>query len=244
MSSPSPCAITVIHEDERLLAVDKPAGLLVHRTAIDAHETDDLMTRLRTERPGDPLWPVHRLDKGTSGLLLLARDAEAAGQLGRALAAGACAKRYLALVRGWPAESGSIDVPLARDPDLPSTGQPLLAARTDWQRLQCLDWPLRTDPRHATTRLALMAVVPHTGRRHQIRRHFKRLTHPLIGDSTHGKGPLNRAVAQHIGQARLWLHAVQLTLPHPDDGRDVTLRCPAGPEWSTLPGIDPVVFDA
>ncbi|WP_418317219.1 pseudouridine synthase [Piscinibacter sakaiensis] len=230
--------IRLLYQDNRLIAVDKPPGLLVHRTALDAHETDDLMTRLRAELPDEPLWPVHRLDKGTSGLLLLARDADAARQLGLAFAAAACSKRYLALVRGWPAEQGSIDRPLARDPELPSSGQPQLPSRTDWLRLQCLEWPLQTHPGHATTRLAMLAVMPHTGRRHQIRRHLKALAHPLIGDSTHGKGPLNRAVAEFVGHMRLWLHAQQLTLPHPDDGRPLTLSCPPGLEWAALPGVD------
>ncbi len=231
-------SIELLYQDHRLLAVHKPAGLLVHRSALDAHETDDLMTRLRTQRPDEPLWPLHRLDKGTSGLLLLARDVEAARLLGQAFAGGRCGKRYLALVRGWPAERGSIDRPLARDPERPSGGQPLLAARTDWQLLQCLEWPLRTHPPHAGTRLALVAVMPHSGRRHQIRRHFKALAHPLIGDSTHGKGPLNRAVADHLACSRLWLHAQQLTLPHPDDDRPLTLTCAPGPEWAALPGSD------
>lgn len=236
MTDPAP--IQLLYEDTRLLAVHKPAGLLVHRSALDAHERDDLMSRLRAELPGQPLWPLHRLDKGTSGLLLLARDADAARQLGRAFAAGECAKRYLALVRGWPAASGSIARPLARDPELPSTGQALLQARTDWQCLQYLEWPLQTQAQHPSTRLALVAVMPHSGRRHQIRRHFKTLAHPLIGDATHGKGPLNRAIASHLGLARLWLHAQQLTVPHPDDDRPLTLCCPPGAEWASLPEVE------
>jgi len=241
-----------LYQDAHVIAVHKPAGLLVHRTALDAGEPDDLVTRLRAET-GAPVWPLHRLDKGTSGVLLLARDVASARRLGPVFAAGAAGeadkdgaagqaceagqpgpaidKRYLALVRGWPADAGEIDLPLARDPELPSTGQPQLSARTRWQVLQRLLVPLATDGRHADTRLALVAVQPLSGRRHQIRRHFKALAHPLIGDATHGKGPLNRAIAAFIGQQRLWLHALELTVPHPATGQPLCLRAEPGPEW-------------
>ena len=227
--------LQLLHSDRWLLAVHKPAGLLVHRSALDAHADTDLLTLLQAQL-GVPLWPVHRLDKGTSGVLLLARDAVTAGQLGALFASGALHKHYLALVRGWPADSGSTDAPLARDPELPSTGQPLLAASTRWQVLQRLVLPLATHPAHADTRLALVAVQPLTGRRHQIRRHFKALAHPLIGDATHGKGPLNRAIAGHLGAARLWLHAEALQLTHPVTGEALHLRAEPGAVWALLPG--------
>lgn len=228
--APAP-PLRLCHQDDWLVAVHKPAGLLVHRSALDAHEPDDLVTRL-TRQLGTPLWPAHRLDKGTSGLLLLARDAGTAGTLGQAFAAGAVNKRYLALVRGWPADQGEIDQPLARDPELPSTGQPRLEARTRWQVLARHTLPVDTRPGFAGTRVALVAVSPLTGRRHQIRRHFKQLGHPLIGDSTHGKGPLNRALAAHLGLARLWLHAERLTLVHPVRGDPLHLHAAPGAEWA------------
>ena len=229
----SAAALALVHADARCVAVHKPAGLLVHRSALDAHETDDLVTRLRAQLDR-PVWPVHRLDKGTSGLLLLALDADAARLLGAAFADGRTDKHYRALVRGWPADAGEISLPLARDPELPSAGQPRQAATTRWQLLQRLDWPLVSQPAHASTRLALLAVQPLSGRRHQIRRHFKSLAHPLIGDATHGKGPLNRAIAELLGINRLWLHAEQLSVPHPDDGRPLRLHCPPGDEWQRL----------
>jgi len=243
--------LTILFEDAQLVAVHKPAGLLVHRTALDAQADDDVVTRLRAQL-GRPVWPVHRLDKGTSGVLLLALDVHSARRLGAHFAEGSQAaaqagepasaaadspvdkaldKRYLALVRGWPAAQGQIDQPLARDPELPSTGQPQLPARTAWRVLQCLSLPLATDTRHADTRVALVEVQPHTGRRHQIRRHFKALAHPLIGDATHGKGPLNRAIAAHCGHSRLWLHALALTVPHPATGQPLHLRAEPGDEW-------------
>lgn len=224
-------ALPWLHSDAHLLAVYKPAGLLVHRSALDRHAQTDVISLLRAQVAA-PLWPVHRLDKGTSGVLVLARDVESARRLGAAFAMpGTVGKHYLALVRGWPPERGQIDQPLARDPELPSAGQALLAASTAWQVLARLNLPLASHPDHPDTRLALVQVQPLSGRRHQIRRHFKHLAHPLIGDATHGKGPLNRAIAAHIGHTRLWLHALQLRLPHPADGRMVTLRAEPGPEW-------------
>ncbi len=233
--------LTLLHADDWLLAVHKPAGLLVHRSALDAHATSDVVTQMRAQT-GAPVWPVHRLDKGTSGVLLLARDVHSARILGAAFAAASAAdpgspggqisKRYIALVRGWPADAGETLQALARDPELPSTGQPQLPACTRWQVLQRLQLPLCTDGRHADTRLALLALQPLTGRRHQIRRHMKALAHPLIGDATHGKGPLNRAVAAHIGQTRLWLHALSLTVPHPATGQPLTVHAVPGPEWA------------
>ena len=244
-----PEPLTLIYQDAHLLAVHKPAGLLVHRTALDAHAEDDLVTRLRAQL-GGPVWPAHRLDKGTSGVLLLALDAACARQLGDQFATASRGearridKRYLALVRGWPAAAGEIDQPLARDPELPSAGQPHLPACTRWRVLQRLVLPLATAPGHADTRLALVEVRPLTGRRHQIRRHFKALAHPLIGDATHGKGPLNRALAAEVGHTRLWLHALQLSLPHPVTGAPLLLRAEPAAAWAawtawTAPALQP-----
>ena len=225
-------ALRILHADVALIALDKPAGLLVHRTGLDAHETDTALDRLRS-MVGPAVWPVHRLDKGTSGVLLFARSAEVARDLGAAFEAGAVRKRYLALVRGWPAESGERDAPLARDPERPSTGQPTVPALTRWRRLACHEWPF-PDGRHASSRYALVEIEPHTGRRHQIRRHFKQMAHPLIGDSTHGKGAHNRAVAQWLGVDRLWLHAARLELPALGGRPPIVIAAEPGPEWSTL----------
>jgi tRNA pseudouridine65 synthase len=230
-----------LHEDARLLVVDKPPGLLVHRTGLDAAEQDSALDRLQRET-GSRLWPAHRLDKGTSGVLVFARDVEAARLLGAAFEAGGVAKRYVALVRGWPPPEGLTAHPLARDPERPSAGQATRAALTRWTVLARFEWPFAVDARHAGSRYALVEAVPETGRRHQIRRHLKHVGHPVVGDSTHGKGAHNRAVAAWLGVARLWLHAGWIGLPHPDDGRVLEVAAPPGPEWAGLgspaaPGI-------
>lgn len=221
--------LPVLHEDEDLVAIDKPPGLLVHPSALDAHETLSALDLLSAQRGGERLWPLHRLDKATSGVLLFARHAEAASRWAAAFERGEVHKRYLALVRGWPSDAGVIDHPLARDPEQPSAGQPRLEALTRYRRLACLEWPFVTDPRHTGSRYALVEVEPFTGRRHQIRRHFKHIAHPLVGDTTHGKGLHNRAVAQWLGVQRLWLHALSVRLPG-----GLRIRAPAGTDWDRL----------
>jgi tRNA pseudouridine65 synthase len=224
--------LRLLHVDADLVAIDKPPGLLVHASLLDAHETRNALDLLRTQL-ALPLWTVHRLDKATSGVLLFARSAAAARALGAAFEAGRVRKRYLALVRGWPPSAGEIDQPLARDPELPSTGQPRVSALTRYRRLACHEWPFG-DGQHPTSRYALIEVEPQTGRRHQIRRHLKHIAHPLIGDSTHGKGPHNRAVAAWLGVQRLWLHASRLELPGFDGRAATVIEAAAGSEWQRL----------
>ena len=223
--------LRLLHQDADLVAIDKPAGLLVHATSLDAHEALNAVDLLQAQL-GERLWPLHRLDKATSGVLLFARHADAARHWGIAFQDGRIRKRYLALVRGWPPQVGEIDHPLARDPERPSAGQLHLEALTRYRRLACFDWPFSVDARHPTTRYALVEADPQTGRRHQIRRHFKHIAHPLVGDTTHGKGQHNRAVAQWLGTARLWLHAQRVELP--TDGGVLRIEAACGPEWMPL----------
>ena len=234
---PLPVDLTVLHQDDDLIVVDKPAGLLVHPSALDAHERDTALARLRRQLGAAAprgLAPAHRLDKGTSGLLVFACHADAARALGATFEAGQVHKRYLALVRGWPPERARIDHPLARDPERASQGQVHLPAQTDLRRLGRVEWPYASDRRFSGSRQALIEAQPLQGRRHQIRRHLKHLGHPLLGDATHGKGPLNRTHAAWLGIERLWLHALALELPHPRDGRPMHWLALPGPEWLAL----------
>jgi len=221
-----PPPLQILHRDADLVAIDKPAGLLVHPSALDAHEERSALQLLQGQL-GERLHPLHRLDKATSGVLLFARTPQAARRWGLAFEAGEVRKRYVALVRGWPQDQGEIDYPLARDPELPSAGQLRVQAMTRYRCLARFDWPFSADGRHPSSRYALVEVEPLTGRRHQIRRHFKHIAHPLVGDTTHGKGAHNRAVAQWLGVQRLWLHAASVDLPG-----GLRIEAPCGPEWS------------
>ena len=209
----------------------------MHRTGLDAGETCFAVQLLR-DQIGRLVWPAHRLDKGTSGVLLFALDADTARALGQAFEnGGAIAKTYCAMVRGWPADAGLIDHPLTRLDD--DARGPLVAqaARTRFRTLSRLSLPLAYGP-FAETRCALLELRPETGRRHQLRRHCKHMAHPIIGDATHGKGPLNRALAEWLGLQRLWLHALSLELAHPWTGQRLRIETPPGSEWRRWPGLE------
>ena len=223
--------LDILYLDDYLAIVHKPAGWLVHRTPLDRGETRFVLQTLR-DQIGRHVWPVHRLDKGTSGVLLFALSAEVARMLGQAFESGdGLQKTYRAVVRGWPADEGLIDHPLKRMPDDMRTERlEVQPAQSRFATLRRFELPL-TQQGFATTRCAEVALEPLTGRRHQLRRHMKHIAHPILGDATHGKGPLNRAVADLIGHQRLWLHAQSLTLPHPVNGEILRWMSPLPSEW-------------
>lgn len=223
--------LRILHRDDHLIAIDKPSGLLVHRTGLDAGETRFAVQLLR-DQIGQPVWPAHRLDKGTSGVLLFALDADTAGRLGRAFESGdSVTKTYHAVVRGWPADEGLIDHPLRRMPDdMRTEREEVQDAQTRFRTLERYELPIPHGG-FPTTRCALVKLQPLTGRRHQLRRHLKHIAHPIIGDATHGKGPLNRAVAAFLGVQRLWLHAVRLEMIHPVSNEVLALAAQCDPDW-------------
>ncbi|GAB3498154.1 tRNA pseudouridine(65) synthase TruC [Curvibacter fontanus] len=231
--------LRILYQDEQLVAVDKPPGLLVHRTGLDAGETSFALQLLR-DQLGRPVWPAHRLDKGTSGVLLFALDADTARALGQAFEAPDLVhKTYRAVVRGWPPESGLIDHPLKRMEDDARAGRTgLQEAQTRYRTLERYELPLAYGD-FASTRCALVELQPLTGRRHQLRRHMKHIAHPILGDATHGKGALNRAVAGLLGVRRLWLHAARLELRQPVHGAALCIEASGGPGWALWPrGVD------
>lgn len=211
--SPVPDGVTVLHADDWLVAIDKPSGLL-SVPGRGADKADCAARRVQALYP-DAL-VVHRLDMGTSGLLVFGRGAAAQRRLSLAFAGREVAKRYLAVVAGQPAEdAGRVDLPLICDwPHRPrqkvdaTHGKP---STTCWQVLARQPGP------PATTRLAL---EPLTGRSHQLRVHLQAIGHPILGDELYAPPDL-QALAP-----RLLLHAAALTLPHPADGRPLALACP------------------
>lgn len=229
--------LDILYRDEHLAIVNKPAGWLVHRSQLDKGETRFVLQTLR-DQIGQHVWPVHRLDKGTSGVLVFGLSAEVARSLGKAFESGdGLQKTYRAVVRGWPRSEGLIDHPLKRMPDDMRTERLVLQpAQSRFASLRRFELPLpqfQPQPQQsfASTRCAEVALEPLTGRRHQLRRHMKHIAHPIMGDATHGKGPLNRAVAELLGLQRLWLHAQSLELPHPVSGQLLRLVSPLPQEW-------------
>ena len=227
--------LDILYQDDYLAIVNKPAGWLVHRTPLDKGESRFVLQTLR-DQIGQHVWPVHRLDKGTSGVLVFALNADVARQLGQAFESGeGLHKSYRAIVRGWPADEQLIDQPLKRMPDdMRSQREEIQSAQTWLRTLRRGELPIPQAP-FPTLRWAEVQLQPVTGRRHQLRRHMKHIAHPILGDATHGKGPLNRAVAAHLGTARLWLHAQGLQLLHPVSGQQMALQAPLGAEWTVWP---------
>jgi tRNA pseudouridine65 synthase len=229
--------LPILHRDDWLIAVHKPSGLLVHRTDLDRHETRFAVQMLR-DQIGRRVWPVHRLDKGTSGVLLFALDADTARRVTAQFEAGAVAKRYLAVVRGWPAEAGEIDHPLAPDSadqawlgrQATATAQP---ARTRFRRLATVELPHQVD-HYPSSRYALVELEPLTGRRHQLRRHMKHIAHPILGDATHGKGRHNRLFQELFGCHRLLLAAITMRLTHPVSGEPLLLQAPLAGDFAQV----------
>jgi tRNA pseudouridine65 synthase len=223
--------LDILYLDDYLAIVSKPAGWLVHRTPLDKGETRFVLQSLR-DQIGRHVWPVHRLDKGTSGVLVFALSTEVARTLGQAFETGeGLHKTYRAIVRGWPLDHGLIDHPLKRMPDdMRSEREEIQSAQTGYATLRRGELPIAQGD-FATLRWAEVQLQALSGRRHQLRRHMKHIAHPILGDATHGKGPLNRGVAGHIGVSRLWLHALHLQMPHPVGGQLLKVASPLPREW-------------
>ncbi len=218
--------LEIVYRDPHLVAIHKPAGLLVHRSPVDRRETRFALQLLR-DQLGQRVYPVHRLDKPTSGVLLFALSSDIARALASQFEAQQVEKNYLAIVRGFPPEAGTIDHPIRDDPD-PRAGLqrgPPREALTRYQRLGTVELPRAVD-RYPTSRYALVALQPSSGRRHQLRRHMKHIGHPIIGDAKHGKGVHNRFFAAEFGAGRLLLACTRLALHHPVTGATLTLAAP------------------
>ncbi len=222
--------IDIVFEDASLLAVNKPAGLLIHRSKIAADENDFLLDRLRAAK-GTELFLAHRLDRATSGLVLLAKSRTLAGELGRQFMERTITKRYLAVVRGWPDERGVIDYPL---PDV-RENSPRKEAVTAWRTLATGTVPIELG-RYPEQRYALVEVSPRTGRYRQIRKHLHHISHHVIGDTSHGRGDHNRLWRVHFGMHRMLLHAWKLDLCHPQDGTALALCAGLDTVWQRVIG--------
>lgn len=211
--------IRVLYADDALAVVDKPAGLMAHESRLSGGEADFLVDRLRTQF-GRPVFLVHRLDRATSGCLLLAFDRVNAAALGEQLMSRSVEKHYLAVCRGWPEPEFVIDHPLDGGPGKrlrkPAVTRFVRLATTE------LEVPSAGFP---TSRYALLRAAPETGRFRQIRRHLKHASHHLIGDTSHGDGRHNRYFRM-LGVHRMLLHACRLAFLHPADGRRIAVEAP------------------
>ena len=217
--------LDVLYADAFLAVVNKPAGLMVHDSALARGETDFAADRLRGQFDR-PVFLVHRLDRATSGCLLLAFDRDTASALGKALMADGFDKEYLAVCRGWPEESFVVDHPLDGGPGKPEK-KPAL---TRFTRLATTELALPSSG-FPTSRYALLRAEPLTGRFRQIRRHLKHLSHHLIGDTSHGDGRHNRHF-RRLGIHRMLLHSERLVFDHPHTGQRLCVETPPGDEFA------------
>ncbi len=207
----------ILYEDDDILAVYKPTGMLVHRGWADAEEV--LVDRVREMVSGEKVHTIHRIDRATSGAVLFGQHPEAARALNALFDERSIQKQYLALVRGVAPEMGYIDYAIPKK----RRGKTRIEAQSSFRRV----WETwETEPRE----VSLVEVVPHTGRLHQIRRHIRHIHHPLIGDSSYGRGKLNRAFADAYGLDRLALHALSLTFEHPFRATRVRIVAPLAPD--------------
>lgn len=220
----TPAEIEVLLDDEAIVAIGKPAGLAVHRSHLVGRDDAYLVDAVR-EATGRTLYLAHRLDRATSGVVLLGATKGIVAALGMQFMARTVAKRYLAIVRGHLDDAGTIDHPL----DAPGKPEPK-DARTHYRTLARVELPIPLS-RYASVRYSLLEVEPETGRYQQIRRHFRHVSHHLVGDTTHGRGEHNRLFRARFGVHRLLLHAESLSFDHPESGARVVVRAPLDREF-------------
>lgn len=202
----------ILYHDSSLIAIDKPAGFQVHppedpRRRI-SNDTNCLY--LLRQQIGTYLYPVHRLDRATSGVVIYALESSAARELARQFQEKVVQKTYYAVTRGWISSDGEIDHPLKSEHD-PEVRKEAL---THYSPVSTVELPIASE-RHPTSRYSLVKVEPKTGRMHQIRRHFAHHSHPLIGDTIYGDGKQNRVFRELLNENALLLKAYSICIQHP-----------------------------
>jgi len=229
--------LEILYQDEHLVAVNKPAGMLVHRSWLDRHETVFVMQTLR-DQIGQHVFTVHRLDKPTSGELLLALSSEVARLLSQQFEEHKMTKVYHAVVRGFVMEDGTVDYALTEELDkiadkFSNPDKAPQPAVSHYRVLARQEMPVAIG-RYETARYSLVELKPETGRKHQLRRHMTHLRHPIIGDTAHGDLKQNRGMAQHFNCPGLMLHASHMQLPHPVTGEMLSITARWDSRWQNV----------
>ena len=229
--------LEILFQDESLVAINKPSGLLVHRSPIDQYETRFAMQMTR-DQIGQHVFPVHRLDKPTSGVLLFALSSEVASLLTKQFTATTVNKTYWAVVRGYTNDNGVVDSDLQEEWDkmtdsLVDKDKAAQSAITHYNRLATTELPYPVG-RYETARYSLVSLQPKTGRKHQLRRHMKRIFHPIVGDTSHGDGKQNAFLREQFGLARLMLHARSMGLKHPVTGEDLLIEARVSEDFVSI----------
>lgn len=222
----------ILYFDEHYVAVSKPAGLLMHPTSIARHENETLLKQVRNTL-GRRVYPVHRLDRPTSGVVLFALSSDAAAKLCEMFAQRNVNKNYIAVVRGYTDDEGLIDYPLKPLVDKYDQKKSFEAqsAVTRYETISRVEVPVAVKP-YQSARYSLLNVQPETGRQRQIRRHLKHVFHPIAGDPKHGDGNHNRMLKEHFGLNRLMLHAKCVEFVHPYSGEKVVVKAKLPPGFA------------
>jgi len=219
--------LNILYQDDHIVAIDKPPGMLVHRSPIDKHETVFAVQTLR-DQLGKHVFPAHRLDRPTSGVLLFSFNSDIAAALGKQMMEKQIGKTYHALVRGFVHNSGMIDYALKyrydkiadkhkRPQQAPQT------ATTLYDSIQQFEVPEPVG-KYQSARYTLVRLSPSTGRKHQLRRHLVHIRHPIIGDTTHGDGKQNKFAKTHFNFANLALSCTQMGFMHPVSRKWITVN--------------------
>ena len=219
--------LDILYLDDYLVVINKPSGLLVHRSEIDRHETKFALQLVRNQT-GGRVYPVHRLDKPTSGVLVFARQPETASLMVEQWRERAVEKHYLAIVRGYMPDFIHLDKAMSPPVDKYAKHEkpkPPQEAITDFTSLAQVEIPVEID-KYPQSRYSLIDCKPHTGRKHQIRRHLKHLSHPIIGDARYGKGKHSRYFRDHFQAPRLLLHAWSISIQHPVTQKSLNIYAP------------------
>jgi len=222
--------LEIIYEDAQYVAVNKPNGLLVHKTRI-AEEKKEFALQMLRDQLGYKVFAVHRLDRGTSGVLLFAKNAEAVAPLTSSFEEKQVQKVYYAIVRGYTSESATIDNPIKPDKDHKHKAPQ--DAVTHYTRLATIELPIPVG-RYQTARYSLVKVIPETGRMHQIRKHFAHARHYIVGDKRHGDWRHNRMFLEELKSPFMLLHAASLTFKQSFLGEEITIRAAMPENMSRL----------
>ncbi|MEM7250140.1 MAG: pseudouridine synthase [Pseudomonadota bacterium] len=232
-------SLQVLYRDAFVVALYKPAGWLVHRTALDSRVPNAriVMPTIR-DQLNQYVYPVHRLDRPTAGILLLALHAQIAKRLSQQFESRSIDKEYLAVVRGHPTAHGVIDYPLLErlDPTTDALARPDKQpqdATTEFRTVARVEHAIAVRP-YQTSRYALVALRPRTGRKHQLRRHLKHIFHPVVGDTTYGDGKHNQSAREHFNCRRMLLLANRLSFNHPETGERLAITTPGDGEFMAI----------
>lgn len=218
--------LEIIYQDDSLIAINKPHGLLVHRSKI-ADDAKEFALQMLRDQIGRHVNPVHRLDRKTGGVLLFAFDKEVEIAMQKQFQEGLVDKHYLAIVRGYTPSEMEIDYPLAKE------NGTLQDAQTSFVTLQQSEISLAIG-KHPTSRYSLLDANPKTGRMHQLRKHFAHIFHPIIGDRPHGCNKQNRYFKDELQMNTMMLHASSLSFSHPITSEKITITAEVQGEFKRM----------